>query len=126
MAEIRGLADLQAKLNELGEIGKRKILQKALKNGAEVVRQEAENSAPRLTGKLAKEEMISIEEDSSLYEAVVKIGPSRLAFYGLFIELGTAHQVAQPFLEPALERKKGQAVIDVTDVLAAEIDKAVH
>lgn len=127
MAElIRGLDELEAKLKKLSRVGQRKVLQKALKIGAEPIRQEAEDTAPRDTGRLAENEIVSLSQaESAPDQAVVKIGPSMQAFYGLFDELGTVFMVAQPFLEPALQRKKDEAIDQASAVLKDEVDKAV-
>jgi HK97 gp10 family phage protein len=125
---IRGIEQLEAKLHKLSLVGQRKVLQKALKKGAEVIRQEAELRAPRgETGTLAREQIISVSQgDSAADQATVKIGASMKGFYGLFQELGTIHHVAQPFLEPALESKKDEAIHNASDILKDEIDKAVR
>jgi len=60
--------------------------------GAEIVKQLAERNAPRLTGKLAA----SVDEQSGL--VVVQ------AEYGGYVEYGTRHAAAQPFLRPAKEQ----------------------
>lgn len=45
-------------------------------------------------------------------------------FYGLFQEFGTAHHAAQPFMRPAFEQSKEQALIEMTDSLRRRIDRA--
>jgi HK97 gp10 family phage protein len=67
-----------------------------------------------------------VSTESAPDQALVKIGPSILAFYGLFQELGTIHHVSQPFLEPALESKKDEAIKNASEILKDEIDKAVR
>jgi HK97 gp10 family phage protein len=60
--------------------------------GAEIVRVLAERNAPKLTGQLAA----SVDEEGGI--VVVE------AEYGAYVEYGTRHAAAQPFLRPAKEQ----------------------
>lgn len=44
--------------------------------------------------------------------------------HAVFVEYGTVHMPAEPFLRPALERKQHQAVSAIKEKLAADIAKA--
>jgi HK97 gp10 family phage protein len=125
MPEIfRDFNALAKQFEDLSYSVQKKVLVKAAKAGAQVIRDEAERLAPKLTGELAKNEIVTIAgTGSNAAEVVVKIGPDKKHFYGLFQELGTAHQPAQPFLEPALESQRDAALNAARDVLAEEIDK---
>lgn len=109
----------EALLQNLDRYEKRivnKHLREGFESGGEIVRAEAENRAPVLTGLL---------EGSMLLEWVprrryVRVGPARDAYYGEFQEFGTSRHAAQPFLRPALDSRKGQ----VFDVIADELSKA--
>jgi len=61
-------------------------------NAAQIVAQIAEQLAPKLTGKLSA----SVDDEGGL---VVVTAP-----YGAYVEYGTRHTKAQPFLRPAAER----------------------
>jgi HK97 gp10 family phage protein len=118
---IEGLEDFEAKLKALEFAVQKESLIAAVKAGAEIIRAEAEARAPRRTGTLAEEEMITVVE-STAFEVVAKIGPSKEAFYGLFQELGTAHMTAHPFLLPAAEDKKQEALDAAGKVLKDKIE----
>lgn len=121
---IRGLEQFEAKLSSLGLDIQRKYLMDAVKAGAEVIRQEASEEAPRLTGRLSNREIIvKVPSQSSAYEANVRIGPAMDAFYGVFEEKGTAHVEAQPFLEPSVDKKYDEAVQRVADVLRKRVEQ---
>ncbi len=60
--------------------------------GAEIVAQLAQANAPRLTGKLAT----SVDEESGLVVVTAE--------YGAYVEYGTRHTAAQPFLRPAKDQ----------------------
>ena len=82
----------------------------AVKEGADEVAEDARSRVPVQTGKLRD----SIE--------VTRKGPARTAvevgiFYGKFLEFGTKHASAQPFLVPALEGKQETIVAKVEGVL---------
>lgn len=48
------------------------------------------------------------------------------AYYGMFVELGTAKMPAQPFLRPAFESKKAEAVETFRVELAKGIEQAAR
>lgn len=47
------------------------------------------------------------------------------SFYGKFVEFGTSKMAAHPFMRPAFEATKQQAVTAFEDALRKEVDKAV-
>lgn len=87
----------------------RRVLTKGLKESllaaAEIIRVEAYQRAPVHTGKLAGS-MVA-EWDPQHHYAVV--GPSKIAFYGEFLEYGTSKMAAKPFLRPALDARREDA-----------------
>jgi len=85
--------------------------------GAEVIREQASQNAPRgETGNLARLEITKVAVKKQ-DRVIVKIGPSKDVFYGLFIELGTVHMAPNPFLGPALEQKMSEAIQETTAVI---------
>ncbi len=107
---IHGLEGLLQQLDGLESlVSQKRILSKALREGAQIIADEAEQLAPYDTGQLANSMMYTITEASASF-AIAKIGPSRKGFYGIFDELGTAHQTAEPFLGPSLENKGDEAL----------------
>lgn len=125
MSDIfKDAAALEAKFNEIGYAVQRQVLIKAARKGAQLIRDEAEKLAPRRTGALAKSQIVTIAgTGSNSAEVVVKIGPDRARFYGLFQELGTAHHSSQPFLKPALESQHDAALDVAREVLLDAIEK---
>jgi len=47
-------------------------------------------------------------------------------FYWRFIEFGTKHAKAHPFMQPAFERSKFDAIDKFSQVLAAGVDRAIQ
>ena len=112
MADVRleGGDELLRKLRLLEGAVRGAALKDAAQGGADIVRDRAAQLAPRRRGKLAA----SMDTDvvrAMPDHAEVAIGPT--AFHGLFLELGTPHQPAQPFLRPALDGTEGAVVAKV-------------
>lgn len=147
--KIEGLAELAKRLRELpSELSGKNggPLRKAIGRASVVIRDEARRRAPVDTGNL-RDNIIAVRKRKSpqgnegyfievrrkrrkyantranrrkqragmTYESMGE------AYYGMFIELGTAKMPAQPFLRPAFESKKVEAV----EVFRAEFAKAI-
>ncbi|CUI04680.1 Phage protein [Janthinobacterium sp. CG23_2] len=101
--------------------------------GADVFRDEAKRNAMahQRTGALARSIVVKrlVEESDGTRQAYLvtvrggKPGVKGGAFYWRFVEFGTAHSPAQPFLRPAYESKKQAAADAVTRTLAQKIDE---
>lgn len=114
---IIGLAAFEARLKALEFGVQRKSLVEVTKAGAEIIRVEAEARAPvGESGNLARSMMLSVVE-SAANEVIVKIGPSRKGFYGVFQEKGTSHHRPQSFLRPAFDDKKSEAIALASQLL---------
>lgn len=64
--------------------------------------------------------------DEDITSGLAEIGPTTEAFYAHFVEFGTAHSVAKPFMRPAFEGNKATAVQVIQAALKEEIAKAVE
>lgn len=111
MALIQGLDQLERKLREIELSVQRKALRDGVKEGAVLIAEEASRRAPVLTGELQENIIVSMRDSESDAKTVAaRIGPSKRVFYGVFDEFGTAHMTSQPFLIPAFEAKKEEAL----------------
>lgn len=134
---LTGFKELAAALKELGPRVARKHLRGAVSRGAMVVRNEARTLAPKDTGEMARDILTKRERSAgdhmASYSVFVRSGKkSRLAgkkrdvardsFYWRFVEFGTVKMAARPFLRPAFEAKKEEAV----DAIGAELDKRIQ
>ena len=122
MAVIQGLEQLDAKLAELERTVRRKMLVVALKEAAEITRAQASALAPVRTGRLKEHEIISVSQQSDSNTAVVRVGPDRSAFYGLFEELGTAHSTPDPFLEPAYDETRADVLAKMSELFIEAVE----
>jgi HK97 gp10 family phage protein len=140
MAEIKGLKETAARLRALPpRLGSKGggPLRYALMQGAKVIVEEAKHLAPVQTGHLRQNIVAKRHRNpravgaTERYDIGMKGGTKRYAgnvrnrrsgragqkyrtagtaFYGRFVELGTAKMKARPFLRPAIEGKGGAAV----------------
>ncbi|QXE85968.1 HK97 gp10 family phage protein [Geomonas nitrogeniifigens] len=134
--EIKGLAELEKRLQALPDKLAKNVLTRALRAGAAVFRDEAKRIAPKDTGEMARDIMLKKPRKGNglEYQVYVRSGKkSRMAgkkrnvdrdsFYWRFVEFGTAKMAAKPFMRPAFEAKRQEAIEKVRESLAANIDK---
>lgn len=118
--EITGLKELDRALQELAWPAARRALRKGMRQGANVVRDEARAKAPVDSGLLKRQ--IRTRERSDLGgDMRYSVEIPRSAYYGRFIEYGTSKMAAKPFLRPAAEAKTEAAVTAMRDALAEAI-----
>lgn len=124
MPDIEGLDELLNKLEALPLTVARKLIVRSLRAGAEPIRQEASDRAPR--GDEAPhlaDNIITVVSDQTATGATARVGPSKQGFYGLFQEIGTAHHRAQPFLLPAYDSKVNEAIEIIGEELGDGIEE---
>lgn len=130
-----------------------RILRKAVRAGAALVRKDAKAGAPHLTGALASSISVKIgtaRKSGAIYGVIgprsdyvkkikarsglnkkgKRIGSARLAAtikpskYAHFLEYGTIHARAHPFLRPAWDGGKAGYVEAMRKVIEAEMQRA--
>lgn len=131
--KVDGLAELDRKLRALGPDIARKGLRSAVGAGARVILNQAKARAPVDTGTLRRAlYMKQIREESSdsrqTFFVSVRSGKkeqkkNRDAWYWRLVEFGTEKMSAQPFLRPAFEAAKLQALERIKAKLAERIQK---
>lgn len=96
---VDGLGDLNGKLRRIeaavGRAAKREVKRTALN-----VQRKAREAAPMDTGRLRNS--IAVEDLEGRLDAAIGTNVE----YGPFIEFGTRHQHAQPYLFPAMESER--------------------
>lgn len=129
--EIKGLGALEKKIKRLRGDLRKKIVTKAAKAGGKVIRDRARDNAPVGSvphmvsntlvqpGNLRKNILMKTKTRTSFSaaEVTISIGPGKIGFYGQFVELGTKKMGAQPFLRPAFDSEKRNAVEKFKGVL---------
>lgn len=151
--KIEGGKELEARLKDLGSKMATSISNKALRKGANVIRDEMRSLVPIRSGRLKKS--IKVKKDRfnrSNKTQTYTIGPSGAgAYIARFIEYGTSGHVvkikskkvlaisktgevfgreikhpgvqAKPFIRPAYDTKKEAAVDTVANVIREEVRK---
>lgn len=145
--KIRGMADLSANMKALSKAVQTRIAHQATVAGAKPVRAEAKANIKRnrsiVTGSLLAAiimKRLSKKETKLTSETIVTVrGRARkptkgkkntskkiaaIAPHAHFVELGTVKMSARPFLAPAFESKKGEALNKMQETLDRGIAKA--
>jgi HK97 gp10 family phage protein len=136
--KVDGLSALGKRMQGLSEDVNNRIARAATAAGAAVIRKAAQAKVPVDTGNLKKNVIVKRlpkGESSLTSEHIVTVRQGKLtdkqkgsglqdAFYGRFVEFGTAKMPAQPFMRPAFDEKKQEAVEAIKDRLAVRLKKA--
>lgn len=141
VVDVKGLRELQAALKRVSDASTdRKFLNSALLGGATLIVNEAKARVPVDTGELRRN-IRARSVKPTRHTATVQVGVRKLLkkqlrklrqkrpdasdpFYWRFVEFGTSRVRARPFLRPAFERKKLDAIEAFKARLADRIAKA--
>lgn len=141
---LTGFKELAEKLKQLPTKVAKNGLRRAVSSGAAIVRNDARKRAPVDTGEMKRDIMMKREKDKqgggttgATYSVFVRSGKkSRLAgkkrnverdsYYWKFVEFGTAKAPAQPFMRPAFEANKNEAVAAIGKALNEAIQTAAR
>ena len=151
--KITGLRELSANLEEFSRATSRGILTRTLKRAAEPMRQEAQRLAPVVSGELRDGiivEVVKRNAGTAAHAQTMRSGGSKAdaalaartanreaagrglsaevsvrstAWHSHLVEFGTVATTAKPFLRPAFEGGKDQALSTIKTILADEIAK---
>lgn len=145
LTHIRGAAEMEAVLRELPDYIAKNVLTQALREAAEPILDEARARAPvgqeskgrvrlRTTkrgkvtvanyGKLKLSLRIANVPASQTPHSATVVVTTGKAFWGIFVEFGTRFMRATPFLRPAFESKKMEALSRFGTALGERIEKA--
>lgn len=131
---VEGLDQLLDNMSRLTDKIQKKAVNKALRQGANVILKEARTRAKALDDPETPERIyMQIKTRSNTkgakyedYDAGVKVGVVGAKHGGeyaraWFLEEGTAHQPAQPFMRPAANVKSGEALTTIIKSLQQSI-----
>lgn len=155
LVQVLGLKELEAKLLAIGlEFGPKAAaspVRSALRKGGIVIQKSAVGRVRRKSGTLAEniivtshgqpprdgfiDMKVTVRAKAKAYKVTrknIKAGTVNLEyqsygplFYARFLEFGTSHQPAYPFLRPAFEENKEAVLPVIRDALSAAIDKTI-
>ncbi|EME0451623.1 TPA: HK97 gp10 family phage protein [Pseudomonas aeruginosa] len=148
--DLKGFNEIMKKLRELGPKLERTYLRRAARKAMNIVKEDAKarvkpTDNPKSAENIAKN--IVVQESSRRSKAVggvvmrvgvmggaqnakaggligkknLKENPGGDTWYWRFMEFGTEHQAAQPFMRPALEENTE----NVTETMAVELNKGI-
>lgn len=144
--EITGLDEVQAKLRQLGNKRKAKnAATRASRKAMNIVKKSAVQNAKALDDKHSPEKIwknivTKPSKTKGTDEVVMKVGVKGGAkkrrqsgkpnsggdtWYWRFIEFGTAHQSATPFIRPALNNNHDAVLAEFTRAYSEELDKEI-
>lgn len=151
LQNIAGLKELQEALKELPDRIARNVLRGSVNAGATVIKKEAATRAPVSTGPVSQGHpppgtlkravyqkqikelsnnvkqtfFVGVRQGKKYQKQGKKGNLSQDAFYWRFVEFGTAKMAAKPFLRPAFEAKKEEAVSAIKAYLENRIPEEV-
>lgn len=142
MANVRieGLRELDRALAKLDDRIQRNVLNRSVSAGARVIRDEARILAPVEEGRLKRNIITKkrrgrkgqsnwmvgvrgINESTGNSDTSMKSDDPKNAFYGRFVEFGTSKMSPRPFMTPAYESKRRDAVEVIKQTLREGINR---
>lgn len=134
-ARLEGLEETVASMEDLSRATQRNVVRRMLLQAGEPTADRAASLAPTLTGKLSFSMVVATgltrrhkgEQRNRASEVEVYIGPAGGAgalFYASHREFGTVLLPAHPYLRPAWDSTKGQALNLIAQGLRVEVGKA--
>jgi HK97 gp10 family phage protein len=143
--KIEGLEEVQRKLKELPEKFGKRGMRRALRKGANVVRDAARNNAKRIDDPATREDIsknIAVYSGGAKRESraggvMMRVGvrggarptrgdngaPGGATWYWRLVEFGSSLVAARPFMRPALFNNAGRVADTVTQAAKVELDK---
>ncbi len=106
--QIEGIAEVRKQFRAMKDSAQPGIIRSGLRASVKPIVTDAKERAPVDTGRLRKAIKVSVDRSRDRKSMVAKIGFDKKAWYGVFVEMGTAKMAAQPFLRPAMASKKGE------------------
>ncbi|WP_438391077.1 HK97-gp10 family putative phage morphogenesis protein [Caballeronia sp. DA-9] len=126
-------------LDRLETVASEEVLRQAAVAGARVIHDEVRLRAPvglpyerkgtqHVPGTLKRSILIAYDKEESVTGkiAVYLVTWSKEAFYGRFVEFGTSHSAAKPFLRPSFDARKRQAIDAVIEVIEEKAGEAAR
>lgn len=130
--QITGLRELETKMIALGPKLGMQAMRSALNAGAQTIKKDVQARAPFNTGKMKKNVYVTRSRSESgptqmTYIVGIRSGKKeeikgRDAFYWRFLEFGTKFIAARPFLRPAFESKKHEALTKFKQKLSQRLE----
>lgn len=123
---IKGFEELEQQFEKLKLVAQRAALIKAVRAGADPLRQEIANSAPKDEGGLANDIVTQLMTSQNSVDSVaIRVGPSKKHFYGSFTDRGTKFIHGTHWMMDAFHRQLERIKALMGEVLRDEISKGL-
>ena len=125
--KITGIKQIEKKLSGMETKIARKVVRQALKKAAKPILAAAKRNAPVKTGALKKSLRVRVmKKKKHRYGVMVATSAKWFTgetFYAAFVEYGTKHLPARPFLRPAMDSQKTAAEKILKQEILSGIEK---
>lgn len=137
-SRLWGIQDIERALDRLGKVAEPQPLTVAALAGGQVIADEAKRLVPVLSGNLRDSIVVSASSTLNFSRVAVSsnvvtvyVGPRQGAgspdgFYGHMVEWGTIDTAAHPFMTPAYENKKAEALQVMAGAVRSDIVRAAR
>lgn len=129
--QLEGFRELEAALAELPKATGKNVIKRALLNAAKPIEEAAAENAPALSGHLKRDVSSGTRLTRRQAAQARRAGKSYQEVYvgvadpaGVQNEFGNEHQGPQPFLRPAWDANRDEALDRIKTELGQEIDRA--
>lgn len=122
---VQGLQHLLDKMEGLKLNMQKTLIVRALRKACAPIKEAAEEAAPddpNTAGSRIRDNIIIVVSEQTAHGSIAKIGPARRGFMGRFHEHGTKFMARRPWLEPAFDRAKPEALRILGQTLAEGIE----
>lgn len=140
--DFSGLSDLSRDLEILSKAESRAVLNRAVRAGAGVVKEEIINTAPEKSGKLKRNIVVLSGKGApgtatagvhirgrnpanGNSDTTMKTNSPNNAFYWRFLEEGTSKMPAHPFVRPAFDSKQDESAQAAFEEMTRAFDEAI-
>ncbi|MFO8012125.1 MAG: HK97 gp10 family phage protein [Phycisphaerae bacterium] len=126
--KVEGAREIRRRLAALPRTVEKRIVRRAVREGAKIVREEAERRCPVATGRLRRTlTQRKGRQRRGSYTVAVQHNWKRyygqVPFYGGFVEYGTRRMPARPYMRPAADAKQDEAGRAVIQSLQEGIER---
>ena len=115
--EVEGLKELESLLKKLPDRVALNALNSGMRAGARVIAKEARSLVPVRTGRLKKAITVRKKRKPGYFTAGAEGVP-----YAHLVEFGTVDWIGRPFLRPAFDNKKAEAIKAIKEKLGKNIE----
>lgn len=123
-----GMEDVLGKMRSLDDAVLGETVKEAALAGGAIIAASARQKAPRSRSPKSKghaaDSIAARVSSSTTSRASIKVGPADWGFYLQFLEFGTSKLRAKPWLRPAMDEHKSEAIRVASDVFRQAITKA--